>query len=456
MFYWIIILPPVIDHFLFGLDQNYAYFSITDFVNALFQFSGERFHGGQALEVGVVVFALIAYTVWTGRHMLFSVRDRAITFARIALLVVFTFLSLFIAATPASFLPVGAEEFPYFELNRYYQYHLFFFLYYLVAACVLAMAITYLAAKRVFSDLARSMRPVQTLFFVGIVGAGVVTGWRTDASLDLVSRILEEPYWVNWSFLGVALIASVLAWQVSTIWNDLSDRSTDSLRRRDRVIAAGTVSASTLRHISLVLAFGALACSLLLSAQQTLVIVAVLVLAYLYSFKPARFKDHILSPFLIGLGTFLAFIYGCLTPYSQVGVLPSGSGEISFLTGEVLFPALTPEAFLLGFFMFLGLVIGSMVTDVDGLEEDRRAGVRTVYTSLGRERGIRVASVLILLGALTPLILFRSPADIVAFAALGLLAALTFLRFGRSRPVMLEALVGLLYAALRYVGMLTL
>ena len=35
MFFWIIILPPWIDHYIGGLSQNYAYFSVTDFLNAL-------------------------------------------------------------------------------------------------------------------------------------------------------------------------------------------------------------------------------------------------------------------------------------------------------------------------------------------------------------------------------------------------------------------------------------
>ncbi|MDD1747175.1 MAG: UbiA family prenyltransferase [Methanomassiliicoccales archaeon] len=455
MFYWIIILPPIIDHFIFGLNENYAYFSITDFINALFHFSGEKFHPGQALEVGVVIFALIAYTVWTSRHQLYSVRDRVVTFARICLLVVFTFVALFIVATPASFLPVSPDEFPYFELTRYYQYHLFFFLYYLLAAVVLALAITYLAVKGRFVDLIRSMRPAQTLLFVGIVGAGTVTGWMYSSSLDLVTKIMETPYWVNWTFVGIALIAAILAWQVSTIWNDISDRSTDSPKRGSRVLASGAMSPQTLWQVSLVLAFGALACSLLLSVAQTAVMATILALAYLYSFKPVRFKDHVLSPLLIGLGTFLAFIFGCLTPYSEVEVVPSGSGELAYLTGAVVFPALTPEALLLGFFMFLGLAIGSMVTDVDGYEEDLAAGVRTVYTKLGLEKGVKTVALLIFFGALTPLFLFQSLADAAVFASLGALAALLFLKYKSSRMVMAVALVGLAYAALRYMEILT-
>ncbi|HXZ24383.1 MAG TPA: hypothetical protein VEH08_06570, partial [Methanomassiliicoccales archaeon] len=69
-FYWIIVLPPILDHFIGGLNQNYAYFSITDFINAILHFSGEGFHIGQALEVVVILFAMFAYTIWTVRASL--------------------------------------------------------------------------------------------------------------------------------------------------------------------------------------------------------------------------------------------------------------------------------------------------------------------------------------------------------------------------------------------------
>lgn len=456
MFYWIIVLPPVIDHFLFGLSQNYAYFSITDFINALFGFSGEKFHPGQALEVGVVIFALIAYGVWTNRRMLFSVRDRAITFARIGLLVIFTFIALFIAATPASFLPVIPEQFPNFDSVRYYQYHLFFFVYYLVAAVVLALAITYLSIKASFTNVLRSMRPAQTIFFAAIVAAGVVTGWRSAGSLNLVTRIAETPYWVNLAFVGVSLMAAVMAWQASTIWNDISDRDSDSKERRDRTLASGTFSPGALWQISAILAVSSLACSALLSWQLAVVIGTIILLSLLYSFKPIRFKDHILSPALIGIGAYLALTFGSLTPFSEVVVLPSTGVDIAFLSGNIIAPALTMESFLLGFFMFLGLVVGSMVTDVDGYEEDLKAGVRTIYTMQGKDKGIRIISALVLLVSLCPLILFNSPIDLLVFVILGLVATMAFLKSRRSRPVMLLAMMGLAYAALRYLSLLTL
>ena len=454
MFFWIIILPPWLDHFIGGLNQNYAYFSVTDFLNALFHFSGEGFHIGQGTEVLVFLFALFAYSIWTQRDLLVTMAERSRTVLKIGLLIFFTFLSLFIMATPGTFLPVGfvgdIAEFPSFIQVRYYQYHLFLLLYYLLAGTVVTIALSSFALREKLRDVIKSMRPAQTLFFSAIVAAGIVTGWKEAASLDLVSKILERPYWVNLCFAGPAIVAAVVAWQVSTIWNDLSDKDSDLPNRSGRSLASGLVAPSLLWNMSAILIFVAVAISLLLSLEQTIIILAIILMGAAYSLKPIRFKEHLLSPLLIGLGTFLAFMYGYLTPFSVV------SGPVPFLTGDVTFPQLDPNGLLIGAFMFLGLVIGSMVTDIDGYEEDVKAGVRTVYTLLGLERGKRTIAILVLVGGLMPLFLFDRSFDLLAFPVLAVVASIVFLRKGSSKPVLVVALVGLAYAAVRYLGLLNL
>ncbi len=457
MFWWIIILPPVIDHYIGGLNTNYAYFSITDFINAFFHFSGETFHIGQATEVVVILFALFAYTIWTQRASWYTIRGRGTLALRVGFLVFFTILALFIMATPASFLPVGfvngAPLFPAYDLTKYYQLHLFLLLYYLAAGVIISLAIYYFALKGNFRNVLRSMRPAQTLFFGAIVAAGIVTGWSIDSGLFLVTDILSSPFFVNLSFAGIAIVAALVAWQVSTMWNDLSDATYDR-RRPDRLLTTGVLPSNYLAQFSIVLAAIALTLSALLSVFQFLIMVAILVLAYAYSFRPIRFKAHLLSPLMIGLGTFLAFLFGYLTPYSEVQSYFQSGVTYYYLTGAVFVPRLVPEGFLIAFLMFLGLVVGSIVMDIRGYEEDRAAGVRTVYTVIGLEKGTRVAALLVLLASLAPLILFHSPIDLVVFPVMGIAAALALLKYRTPNPVLVVAAIGLIYAAIRYLSLM--
>jgi hypothetical protein len=120
-----------------------------------------------------------------------------------------------------------------------------------------------------------------------------------------------------------------------------------------------------------------------------------------------------------------------------------------------LFPTPTAQAVVLGMYMFVGLTIGSMVTDIDGYSEDLRAKVDTVYTRFGIERGKRTVSALVLLTSLTPLVLFQEIGDLVVFPVLGIAASAVFLRTGRARYVLAIALVGMMYAAWRFLPALT-
>lgn len=401
----------------------------------------------------VVLFAMFGYAIWTQRYKLETIEERVVTFFRIGLLMIFTFLALFLLATPGTYIPVGSTggipDFPAFDLTKYYQYHLFLVAWYVVIGLSAVIALAYITLRETFTKLLSSMRPFQTIFFMAIVTAGLITGWKSVNGLSLITSILERPYWVNLEFVALALLSPMLAWWVSVMWNDLSDRETD-LPGEKRFLLSREMKIGTFWQISLVMASVSVALAYLLSLQQSILICVILALSYMYTFPPFRFKDHVMSPLLIGLGTFLVFLFGSLTPYSQVAEYTSGGVFLPHLTGEVIFPSPGMEVFYVGFYMFIGLVVGSMITDVDGYEEDLEAGVSTVYTVLGLERGMKCLSLSILFASLTPLALFNQLPDLIFFPILGVVSSLVFLKLKGSRPIFLLALVGLAYASVRF------
>jgi len=455
--YWLILIPPFLDHFVFGLNESYAYFSWTEFVNAFLHFQGRTFHPGQGLEIVAFLFALFAYTIWTQRNNLFYIRERAVTLLRVFFLVIFTIISMFIIATPGAYLPVGntngVPTFPYFDQTKYFQFHMFLVMYYLMAGLLLVTVIAYMAMRGSFRRQIASMRPFQTLLFGMIVAGGMVVGWRT-VDPDLVMSIIQTPYWVNFTYVILSIASALLAWQVSTIWNDIADSKFDDPSKTWRTIASGTVDRGTMLQGSIVMMLVALIVAFLMSFPEFLILAGVFALSYLYSFKPVRFKDQMMSPALIGMGAALAFFYGYLTPYTVVVTQYQYDLPMHYLTGDNGVAPLGLTAFMIGAVIFLGLVIGSMVTDVSGYEEDRKAKVRTVFTLFGLDRGAALVSVLIMAASTTPLILFSTAFDVLVFPALGILAALTFYRYRNPRAVMLIALIGFAYATLRYLGML--
>ncbi len=204
--------------------------------------------------------------------------------------------------------------------------------------------------------------------------------------------------------------------------------------------------------MSVVLMAMSLIVAALLSWWHVAILAIIYSLSYVYSFPPVRFKERILSPLLLGMGTFLAFLYGFVTPLSAVRLYQGDPDLVYPDSWATVMPSPTMQSVLLGMYMFIGLVVGSMVTDIDGYEEDKRGRVHTVYTQLGLERGKRVVSALILLTALTPLALFQDIMDVIIFPLLGIVTSYTFLRTGRSRYVLMLALAGMAYAGCRFLS----
>lgn len=458
-FFWVIILPPYLDHFLFGSNENYAYFSPTDFLNYILHFSGSAFHPGQAFEIVVVLFAVVAYVVWVKRERFGSVSGRTVIVVETALLIAFTLISLFIMATPGAYLPVGSENgipsFPGFDVTKYSLYHLFIFSYYMVLLLGILASLAYIKYPRALKDLAMSLRPWQTVMFMGIVAAGIADGWASFAGPQYIYDILDKPYWVNLTFVVLSLLSSMLAWMVTTMWNDLSDHYDDSPERTGRALASGLVGRRELSEISVVLTGMSLVMGALLSWGHVLLLVIIFVLGAIYSFRPVRFKERILSPLLLGAGAFLAFIYGFITPLSPIELYQGDPSLVYPESWNLLFPTPTAQAVMLGMYMFMGLVVGSMVTDIDGYNEDLRGRIDTMYTRFGMERGKNAVSALVLLASLTPLALFQGLEDLVVFPVLGIAASVLFLRSGRARYVLAIALLGMLYAAWRFLPALS-
>ncbi|OPY33382.1 MAG: bacteriochlorophyll/chlorophyll a synthase [Methanomassiliicoccales archaeon PtaU1.Bin124] len=454
--YALILVPPILDKFLFGVTDSYSYYDWTEFINAILHFSGTKFHPGQGIEVVLVLFAMGAYIFWCQRDKLDRQPDRIFALTRLGLFIVFALAGMFFLATPAAYLPVGFTEgiaqFPNYASTRYNLYHLYLLAYYLLVAAALTFVIGVTVLRKNMVAVARSMRPLQTAFFAAILLAGMTMGWTNVGDLNLVTHVLDPPYWANLGPLGVSVIAALMIWQSTTIWNDVADLKMDLPTPR-RSILVGAVPLDLAKQMSYCLAIAGVLLAFLLSWTLGLIAVVILFIGWAYSYPPLRLKEQLLRPLTMGIGTFLAFLFGYLTPYGQVNYV-KWQYIGPYLTGNMLTASLSMTALEVGLCMLVGLFVGSMVTDVDGYSEDKKGGVKTVYTIIGIEKGASVVSVLIFFSSLLPLFLFQTTIDLVFFPTLGVLAAILFKKYLSSKVVMLVAFVGLVYAALRLLGLI--
>jgi 4-hydroxybenzoate polyprenyltransferase len=454
--YAIIVLPPFLDYFVFGVRESYSYFDWTEFINAILHFSGAKFHPGQGFEVLFVLVGMGSYIFWSQREKLDQQPDRSFALMRLAFYIIFALSGMFFVATPQAYLPVGfingVAEFPNWLSTRYNLYHIYLLAYYVAVAFLITFILGLTVLKKEMKTVFRGMRPFQTLFFAGIVLAGMAMGWTYSGGYELVSHILDRPYWANLGLLGVSLFASLSLWQATTIWNDLSDLKMDRPAPR-RTLLTGVIPLPFARQISYCLAITGMTLAFLLSFALGAMAAAILLLGWAYSYPPLRLKEHLLRPLIMGLGTFLAFLFGYLTPFGVIDYV-SWNHTGAFLTGEMMSASLSMTAIEVGLCMLFGLLVGSMVTDVDGYAEDLAGGVKTVYTMRGMDQGTTIVAVLIFLASLLPLILFQDFIDLLFFPVIGAAAAYIFWRLRSSRATMVVALVGLIFAAYRLIMIL--
>ncbi len=185
----------------------------------------------------------------------------------------------------------------------------------------------------------------------------------TFLSVVVAGLICSEIKVITMPIILAALSASLVG-SAGNIINDYFDIEIDSVNRPERVLPSGIISPK----ISLFYYLFLVAASILLAVQINYYAILIVLIAnisiFLYSFK---FKSiPLLGNFTVAFFTGLAFIYG------GIAVGNWGSG---------IFPAL---------FAFLINLIREIVKDIEDIEGDSKAGIKTFPIVYGKEKSFRL------------------------------------------------------------------
>jgi len=112
---------------------------------------------------------------------------------------------------------------------------------------------------------------------------------------------------------------------------------------------------------------------------------------------------------------------------------------------------ITNEAILIAILIFIVLSIGSVTRSLKDYEGDKKAGVRNIFTVYGKEKGVKIASFLIIISFISPIMLFYRIVDIVIFVAGGLIASHLFNKTKRIETVFGLYFPVLIYCILRWI-----
>jgi len=274
------------------------------------------------------------------------------------------------------------------------------------------------------------------MHFILWVLIGVLVGKRID--------LINDPVHGNLGIIIMEVYMIAFLWWFVVLINHIYDLEIDKITNKQRILVQRYLSPSQLKQIAIIFGVAALSIGYLLGYVLIPVIISI-ILGIIYSIPPFRLRNSIFSTAFIGAGSTLAFFMGYfLPPYFSLyhkGIM------VPILHAQ--FPNISAKIFLLGVIIFLMFTAGSAIKDIKDYEGDKKAGVKNIFTVYGIKKGINIASALLIIAFLCPLMLFHNKFDIIVFPLMGFIAVYLFRRVKRMDVVFLPYFLTLVYFIIR-------
>ncbi len=280
--------------------------------------------------------------------------------------------------------------------------------------------------KRSLSIYIHSIRAMRTVHWMFMVLLGFIIRPDSPPIIDFI--------------IPAAAVAFV--WQYTTMINDIHDLEIDRKAHPERALVRGEISVEEYRKmagISLLLALGI---SVFAGPYVLLMNILFFALAILYSKPPIRIRNRWWGTAVMGSASSVELAAGYLSHYWL--------SDMNFLyTPHIvwLFPALV-------IIVFFALSIAPNITAYEDYDGDVEAGVSTIYTVLGKERGKKAVAFMLLFLFILPAILFPSMMNYSLSVVLGILAFLSFYGYACSKCVFSLYFLELVYFMAYFTGLI--
>ncbi len=256
---------------------------------------------------------------------------------------------------------------------------------FLATSCALGWLVFRMHARAKAGAIARNLRPLRSLHYVGMTAFGIALGWA-----------IFSPSGVSFAgpgdFLGAVgvCVATFLAFQASVLLNDVFDVEGDRLAGERRPLTTGALERRDALLAAFILAGTALLAALNVSYPTFLVVILALAGSLFYSAPPLHLKRFpIVATATLGFVSLMAVMVG-----------------FSLFAEERVFSLFPPR---LAWLVVLSFALGFTAKDLKDVEGDRAAGVLSLPVLLGPRIGRAAVATLVLLGYLVvPLLLPES------------------------------------------------
>ncbi len=368
-FFWIILLPPLVDALFFGGGMKLTYLPEINEVWATAlayfnPFSEIRITPGMRVETGLVLLGSLAYITIKRRNILWGFLGAAVIYAYM-LFILGSFPAFIAWACHTDFQAIfKTGGFLLLDTQKYGLVNLF------VTTIMAGIAIG-LWKPAVIRAIFTETRPKKVPFYLvmALVGFGVGDTMMSFAYPNL----WKNPF--DWFALFAALVAVLFAYLSSTIMNDTVDLPLDIANKKRTSITSGLLTEGEARVVAAGLAVAGGFWAIILGWPSFLLYSTMLFLGFAYSVPPLRLKAlPLVSTFSLASCALFASYFG----FS----LFAKEKAITVFPGELV------AAFL------IGVTCSFTLKDKTDIEGDRQGGVRTFFVIFGRNAGSWITSII--------------------------------------------------------------
>ena len=264
----------------------------------------------------------------------------------------------------------------------------------------------------------KNLRVLPTLSFLLML----FFGWYFSYSYNIIDLIL-------------GLISIFFTWQFCISVNDIFDIEIDKVTNPDRPYVKGLITRKKYIIISSIMIAISVISSYFMAIISMIFVISFIILGYIYSAPPFRLRKYIIGTIFIGAGSVLSYFAGV---YSGVLII-------------------NWTQFMIGILILIALSMGSVVKDYKDYKGDSKAEVKTLFTIFGLEKGVKIASILLVITFLLPFLLIYHWIDFIVIIPIAIVAPLLFYSKKIERKMQITMLfffIEILYVFLRVIGVI--
>ncbi len=205
---------------------------------------------------------------------------------------------------------------------------------YFITSIIITLIILFYMHKKTFVALLKNIRPIQTLYHLGLLFIGMGFAFIFADAVVLPSLF---------SFVAFFLlcIAVIFAWYGNFIFNDCADIEIDRISNKNRPLVKKVITQKNYKHIGITLIILSLVITMAVSPYAVLPLFFYHAFSFLYNTSPLRLKKFpFIATLIAAIASFMIVVVGFVTiaPEHSLAMFPPHIAMLLIVTYTVSLP----------------------------------------------------------------------------------------------------------------------